>query len=72
MAWICMQLKNNCMSNSQVIAQGVAITYTSSLQPSTAITNQLPGHWVSTQIRTIQPNYFIFIIILIVSNTKVA
>ena len=48
------------------------ITSTSNLQPSTAIANQLPGHWVSTQIRTMWLNYFTFSIALIVSNTKIA
>ena len=48
------------------------VTSSGDLQPSTAIANQLPGHWVSTQIRTIWLNYFIFIIALIVSSTKIA
>ena len=42
------------------------------LQPSTAIANQLPGQLVSTQIRTIWLNYFIFITALIASSTKIA
>ena len=37
------------------------LTSTSDLQPSTAIANQLPGHLVSTQIRTIGLNRFKFI-----------
>ena len=36
---------------------------------STAIANQLPGHWVSRSIRL---NCFIFIIALIVPSTKIA
>ena len=44
---------------------------TSDLQPSTAIANQLPGHLVSTQIRTIGLNCFKFIIESIVSSTKI-
>ena len=39
----------------------IIITSTSDLQPSTAVANQLPGHLVSTQIRTIGLNCFIFI-----------
>ena len=38
------------------------VTRTSDLQPSTAIAKQLPGHLVSTQIRTIGLNCFKFII----------
>ena len=48
------------------------VAFTLLLQPSTAIANQLPGHLVSTQTRTIWLNYFIFIIALIVSSTKIA
>ena len=44
---------------------------TSDLQPSTAIANQLPGHLVSTQIRTIGLNCFKFIIESIVPSTKI-
>ena len=46
------------------------LTSTCDLQPSTAIANQLPGHLVSTQIRTIGLNHFKFIE-LIMPNTKI-
>ena len=41
------------------------------LQPNTAIANQLPGHLVYTQIRTIGLNCFKFIIELIVPSTRI-
>ena len=41
------------------------------LQPSTAITNQLPVQLVSTQIRTTRPNCFEFIIALIMTSTNI-
>ena len=43
----------------------IIITSTSELQPSTTIANQLPDHLVSTQIRSIGLNCFIFIIALL-------
>ena len=49
----------------------IIITSSGDLQPSTAIANQLPGHLVSTQIRTIGVNCFKFIIKSIIPSTKI-
>ena len=47
------------------------ITSSSDLQPSTAIANQLPGQLVYTQITTRGPNYFNFIIALIMPSRNI-
>ena len=49
----------------------IITTYLLLLQPSTALANQLPGQLVSTQIRITKPNYFKFIIALIMTSTNI-
>ena len=49
----------------------ISFTSTSNLQRSTAIVNQISGHLVSTQIRTVGLNCFKFIIESIVPSTNI-
>ena len=49
----------------------IIITSSGDLQPSTAIANQLPGQLVYTQITTRGPNFFKFIIPLIMPSRNI-
>ena len=68
---MCMSYTIKKNSLPAAVYYSLLLSSTSDLQPSTAIANQLPDHLVSTQIRTIRLNCFIFVIALIVPSTKV-